>query len=197
MNLTSIAVTLIAGYLLGSISFAHLLARSDAEAEHLHQHGAGASSVFWIHGPRSALLVVAGDFGKGVAAGLLAQWLFGTGAIFLAGTAAVIGHNWPVFYRFKGGRGVLTGAGVLLTLMPFALGLGLIVAVVTFVLSRNTLISSMALFSGALAAAWGFGSNGDVLVYAISLPGAVAIYTLLARRHVPHGERWHSTTLRP
>jgi len=117
----------ILGYLLGSIPFGLLVGRWQAKVD-IRQHGSGrtgATNVLRTAGRKSAALVAALDMSKGVLAvvfaglivgkGYLAVGDFGLGSLVaqvLAALAAIAGHIWPVFLKFRGGRGVIIGAGL-------------------------------------------------------------------------------------
>jgi glycerol-3-phosphate acyltransferase PlsY len=133
----SITVAVVIGYLLGSIPFAYIAARL-TDGIDIRERGSGnvgALAVYREVGPAYGLAVLVADVGKGVLAVYVAKWL-GLDTIWLctAGFAAVVGHNWPVFLKFRGGKGAATIMGVLLALMPvqFAIGLGIAIVVVIF-----------------------------------------------------------------
>jgi glycerol-3-phosphate acyltransferase PlsY len=117
---------LVAAYLVGSIDFAVIVARM--HGVDIHQAGSGnpgTSNVLRTLGRVPAAMVFAGDTLKGTigaAMGMVAAGVSDPGVhwAFLAGLAAVIGHCYPVFHRFKGGKGVATGGGVLLFTVPLA-----------------------------------------------------------------------------
>ena len=122
-------------YLLGSVSFGILTSKA-ANGPDLRKVGSGntgASNVQRTMGWKFGLITFAGDVMKGLAACLIGRLLTGShmGAL-LAGFFAVIGHNWPVFYGFKGGKGVATSCGVMCFCFPvpalicFAAAAGLI-----------------------------------------------------------------------
>ncbi len=128
MNLFLISVI---SYILGSIPFSYLVAR--AYGKNLYQVGSrniGTANVWRATGKIEAtLMALIGDLGKGILAVFLAQKFF-PGQILpqtLAAFFAVAGHNWPVFLKFKGGRGLATCAGILLYLNWKALFLILLV----------------------------------------------------------------------
>ncbi|MDP9495396.1 MAG: glycerol-3-phosphate 1-O-acyltransferase PlsY [Actinomycetota bacterium] len=122
----AIPLALVAAYVVGSIDFAVIVARM--HGVDIHQAGSGnpgTSNVLRTLGRVPAAMVLIGDMLKGtvgaamgmVASGVpepMGQWAFA------AGLAAVIGHCYPIFHRFKGGKGVATGAGVLLFTVPLA-----------------------------------------------------------------------------
>lgn len=118
------AVLVILAYLLGSISFAVLLVRAttgrDIRAE--GSGNAGATNVLRSHGKKLALLVALLDVAKGVAAVLLMRLVTADPRwSAAAGFAAILGHVFPVFYGFRGGKGVATAVGAFLALSPVAL----------------------------------------------------------------------------
>jgi glycerol-3-phosphate acyltransferase PlsY len=118
------AVLVLFAYLLGSISFAVLLVRAttgrDIRAE--GSGNAGATNVLRSHGKKLALLVALLDVAKGVAAVLLMRLVTADPRLAAAaGFAAILGHVFPVFYGFRGGKGVATAVGAFLALSPLAL----------------------------------------------------------------------------
>ena len=118
------AVLVIVAYLLGSISFAVLLVRAttgrDIRAE--GSGNAGATNVLRAHGKKLALLVALLDVAKGAAAVLLMRLVTADPRwAAAAGFAAILGHVFPVFYGFRGGKGVATAVGAYLVLAPVAL----------------------------------------------------------------------------
>lgn len=125
MNPIILLTTLVA-YLLGSIAFSVLVARlfglGDVRAG--GSGHAGARNTLRQAGLLPAILVGLLDVGKGFAAVTIAQTLVpgSTLAVMLAGIAVVVGHNWPVFFGFKGGMGLASGAGAVWThslILPF------------------------------------------------------------------------------
>jgi len=122
----------IAAYLLGSIPMAFLVAKWTRGID-LRKHGSGnvgSSNVLAATSKRWALPVALFDTSKGLLAVLAARWA-GLDIIpqFAVGIAAIAGHNWPIFLGFRGGRGILTTLGVILSFSPL---LGLTAAVIAF-----------------------------------------------------------------
>ncbi|MEG2204810.1 MAG: glycerol-3-phosphate 1-O-acyltransferase PlsY [Oscillospiraceae bacterium] len=117
--------TLLGGYLLGSISFAVIVSRA-AKGEDVRQRGsgnAGTTNMLRSYGWLPAALTFAGDFAKGSAAALLGKLLLGMAGLgplggFLGGIAALAGHMRPIFFGFRGGKGVATALGAVLALEP-------------------------------------------------------------------------------
>lgn len=112
-----------AAYVLGSIPFGLLVGKWWANID-VRQYGSGnigMTNVLRTAGYVPAFLTLIGDLGKGALAVLIAQWLLGDPVFsLLAGTFAMVGHNWPLFLGFRGGKGVATIAGVLLVFRPLA-----------------------------------------------------------------------------
>jgi glycerol-3-phosphate acyltransferase PlsY len=109
-------------YLLGCIPFGILFARQSKI--NLREHGSGnigATNVARVLGKKVGLLTLLGDLSKGVAAVVIASHLLELHwQIAVSGLMVFIGHVYPVFLKFKGGKGVATGLGVFLFLMPWA-----------------------------------------------------------------------------
>ena len=144
-----IAVFLLA-YLLGAIPFGLLVARWFGIHD-IRQHGSGnigATNVWRVAGPRAAIWVYALDIGKGVLAVLVAraisqEWLARDTFLVLTALAAVLGHVLPVYMRFRGGKGVNTGLGVIATLLPLEALICLGVFVIVVALSRYISLGSI------------------------------------------------------
>jgi glycerol-3-phosphate acyltransferase PlsY len=142
----------VAAYLIGSIPFAFLLARRrGVDLRRAGSGNVGASNVLRTSGVLLAVLAMALDGLKGAVAVLLAQGVTaGSAASVAAGIASVAGHIYPVWLRFRGGKGVATAAGVFSVLAPVALA----VAVAVFLAAvAATRIISVGSVSAALALA--------------------------------------------
>lgn len=114
--LTDIALIAL-GYFAGSVASAVIVCRvlGLRDPRSAGSHNPGATNVLRLHGRKAAALALAGDIGKGSVPVLLAA-LFGSGpwVTALTGVAAFAGHLYPIFFGFRGGRGVATLVGVLL-----------------------------------------------------------------------------------
>ena len=132
-----VALALVAAYLIGSLSGSLLLARAFGRADPRSSGSgnAGATNALRTGGRGYGAAVLVFDLVKGVVAALLVPALFGLGfaAALACGAAAVIGHVYPVFFGFRGGKGAATLIGVLLALLPGALLLGVAVWIATLV----------------------------------------------------------------
>jgi len=137
---------IVAAYLIGSIPFALLLARRWGKTD-LRQVGSGnlgAANVLRATGIRAGVLVAVLDIAKGAASVALAMRM-GDGPVApaAAGFAAVIGHIYPVWLKFKGGKGVATACGVFSVLAPLAVPPSLAVFLVTVWLTKYISLGSI------------------------------------------------------
>ncbi|CAM3969441.1 glycerol-3-phosphate 1-O-acyltransferase PlsY [Paenibacillus alkaliterrae] len=139
-------IAVVLSYLLGSISFSIVIAKW-VKGIDIRQHGsgnAGATNTLRVLGKGPGILVFLLDIAKGIAAVWIGHCLSDNGWIpVLCGLAAIVGHNWPIWFRFKGGKGIATTVGVIATLafVP-ALCAGLI-AILTIVLTRYVSLGSL------------------------------------------------------
>lgn len=145
-----------AGYLLGSFSTGLTLAKgAGVDLRSVGSKSTGATNVSRALGLRSGVLTFAGDFLKGAAAVLIGMWLFGRNGGIVSGVFAVIGHNWPLYYGFQGGKGVSTSCAVLLLLFPVPAAVGMALTLLIIILLRYVSVGSLTLLSvaaiGALA----------------------------------------------
>ena len=140
------------GYLLGSVPFAHLLARRRGiDLREVGSGNVGATNVLRTSGARQAVLVLCLDAAKGAIAVLVAAALTtGPATPVAAGLAAVIGHIYPPWLGFRGGKGVATAVGVFAVLAPLALAIGCAAFVLAVWVTRYISVGSMA---GAIALA--------------------------------------------
>ncbi len=138
-------------YLLGSASFGNLVARlKGASIREMGSGNPGATNVGRVLGFKYALVVGGLDLLKGVVAALVAGQLFAeTWMVLLCGVAVIVGHNWPVFFSFQGGRGVATTLGFFLVFAPMsALGvllLALAIILATRIVSLGSMVGGAAI----------------------------------------------------
>lgn len=180
-------------YLIGSIPFAVIVSRllGLADPRSFGSGNPGATNVLRSGNKKAALLTLIGDVAKGaLAVGLVrvfgSQWFDHTTlpmVVALAGLAAFIGHVFPAFLGFKGGKGVATAAGVLLALNPW-LGLGALLAwlVVALLTRYSSLASVCAALFAPLAAIWVVGMRAEILAI-------VAMSAILIWRHSSNIQR--------
>ena len=139
------ALLVVVGYLLGSLSFAVIVVRlktgKDIRTE--GSGNAGATNVLRGYGKGLAALVAAADVGKGAAAVLLVRLVTADPRYAAAaGVAAVVGHVFPIFYGFRGGKGVATAVGVFLALAPLAMLVGLAIFFLVVIVTRYVSLGS-------------------------------------------------------
>jgi len=133
-------------YLIGSIPFSYIAARVLAHTD-VRTRGSGnvgATNVFRTSGTGAALLALAGDLIKGVLAAWLGLTLGGLLLAALCSLAAVIGHCYPLFLRFRGGKAVATAGGVVLWLMPKVVIILLLIFIAVVYVSRYVSLASIA-----------------------------------------------------
>jgi len=159
--MVDVLVSVIVGYLLGSVPVAVLVARAHGvDPRDVGDRNPGYWNVKEQLGRRAAVPVFAGDLLKGTLAGLFAQvvsgfptagWGVVSGAgvlpVYLAVAAAMVGHAWPVFAGFRGGRSILTFAGGIAVICPPAFVLALLALVlVTLTLRSFAVAARLAVF---------------------------------------------------
>lgn len=170
-------------YLVGSIPFGYLAGCiRGVDVRTVGSGNIGATNVFRTLGPRFGIATFALDMAKGVAAARVVPWalwtLAGAGdpppAAALVGTAAVLaGHGFPLFLGFKGGKGVATGLGCALAVVPHSALAALAVWIVVFLATRYVSVASIAAALAAAAAPWfldrGAGTAACSLVAVLAL----------------------------
>ncbi|MBN8552911.1 MAG: glycerol-3-phosphate 1-O-acyltransferase PlsY [Caulobacterales bacterium] len=165
-------------YLLGSIPFGLIVTRlgGAGDVRSIGSGNIGATNVLRTGRKELALATLFLDAGKGAAAVLLARQIFDNEALTaLAGVAAFLGHLFPVWLGFKGGKGVATFYGVLLAA---AWPVGLISAgiwILVFAVSRISSLSALVAAAMAVPAAWLMGQSMPVLLLVVSMAALIAI----------------------
>lgn len=133
-------------YLLGSIPFGLLTTKLFAGVD-VRKHGSGnigMTNVLRTTGYFCALITLIGDMGKGIAAVLLGSYFLGDATLTLiSGIMAVVGHNWSLFLRFKGGKGIATIGGVLLAYQPLVAAILAVIWVAVLIFSRYISLASI------------------------------------------------------
>jgi glycerol-3-phosphate acyltransferase PlsY len=172
------------GYLAGSVPFAFLLARRRGIDVRVAGSGnVGAANVLRTTGPWRGVIVMALDMSKGATAVAMAHLMSsGSGTASLAGAAAIVGHIYPVWLRFHGGKGVAVAAGVFWMLAPVAAAVAAALFLAVAWSTRYISLASMAATVALPPAAWIVGSPQPVLLVAC---GSAAL--ILFR----HRANWH------
>jgi len=202
IDIIAIVIAIVIGYLLGSIPSAYLAGRlrKGIDIREVGSKNMGAMNVYYEVGRVEAVLVTLADLGKGIGAILLVRWLldiplispfdFGTGLI---ATAAIIGHIFPIFLKFRGGKGAATAIGILIFLMPWAVPFLFIVFVIALLITRNPTFSySLLLIVFPFVA-------GFIYVDRYGQPLALVFYSIglgifLGIQYIPRIKEMHSKT---
>jgi glycerol-3-phosphate acyltransferase PlsY len=148
--ISNIVIAIVIGYLLGSIPSAYLAGRlrKGIDIREVGSKNMGAMNVFYQVGRMEAVLVTLADLGKGIGAILIVRRLLGIPLISpfdfptgLTAAAAIMGHIFPVFLKFRGGKGAATAIGILIFLMPWAVPFLFIVFAIALLITRNPTFS--------------------------------------------------------
>lgn len=178
--INSLLLALVLGYLLGSIPFAHIIARKvgNITLSDVGSRNVGTRNLSRSVGQGWGVLGAVLDFSKGVAAMALGQMLAGgSPAWLLAGTAAVAGHNWPVWLRGRGGKGLATALGAAAWLVAWP-EVALVIAAGWLVMRwvRNITLTAILCFAVMLVALQFNHRPADYTYFVLSL----ALMVLLA-----------------
>ena len=195
--LATAIVTVVAAYLLGSINFAVIFAKAflKKDVRELGSGNAGTTNVMRSAGFLPGALTFLCDALKGFAASFLGlkvfeyishysegEWARGIYGALLCGLACMIGHVFPVFFQFKGGKGVATSVGIFLVCNPLAIGLGLAVFALVLIASKMVSLSSLTATVVVVVLSIVFGE----FVYADILPQAILVISMGAIVFLKH-----------
>jgi acyl phosphate:glycerol-3-phosphate acyltransferase len=183
VDAVSLAVV-IAAYFIGSIDFGVLVPRLLGTDIYAHGSGnPGATNVLRSMGRKVAAVVVIGDLAKGFLAAMLGGLTVGLSTAVACAFAAVVGHCFPVWHRFRGGKGVAAAGGAAFWLEPLlglaVFGVWLLVVAVTRKASMASLTVCVVYVPGMVA----FGHRGWPLVWAGAMAGLIVV------RHIPNIRR--------
>ena len=180
-------IIIVAAYFLGSIPTGYLVARAKGiDIRKVGSGNIGATNVFRVLGKPAGVLVLVVDGLKGFAAsgwlcdGLLPALGVAAGEAeayrILAGIAAVLGHNYTCWLKFKGGKGIATSAGVYFALAPVAAGIAVAAFVLALLLTRYVSIGSIAAAIALPTAVWCLPNSNLFLGVVTTALGLMAIY---------------------
>ena len=176
---------IILSYLLGSIPTSYIIGRLTAgrDIRSMGDENAGAANAYREFGPKAGIAVGVIDAVKGSAVILIAQAVNVPQAIVLfAGLAAVIGHNWPIFLGFRGGRGVSTTLGILYVLVTIPMLILTLPTLLILILKRNVTPAMAFLFIALPFVDLFFKIPPLLIVYGVALPALVGITTYFRTR---------------
>ena len=165
-------------YFIGAVPTAYIAGRllKGVDIREIGDGNAGAQNVFRQLGRRIGIAVGLIDAAKGSLAVLVAQAAgLSTFTVMLAGVAAVIGHNWPVYIGFRGGRGEATTIGAFLVVLTRPTLIAAPFVLLTLLRSRNVMAASAVLLVLVVVLTWGLGLSGQHFAYSIILPALVGV----------------------
>lgn len=145
-------VSILIGYLIGSLNFAIIVCKltGKEDVRHFGSKNAGMTNMLRTYGKGPAVMTLLGDVSKGVIAILLCRLLFYICGIehpvwidYAVGFAAMLGHSFPVFYGFRGGKGVMIAIGIIMLLIPIPALATLAVFLIVLAFTRIVSISSI------------------------------------------------------
>lgn len=150
MSTLHIMLCAVIGYFMGCFSTGIIL--GDMAKIDIRKYGSkstGTTNVIRVMGFKMGLMTFIGDFIKAVIAVLLGMMIGGRDGGLIAGLFSVIGHNWPVFYGFKGGKGIACSTAVLLLNVPLEGAISATIAISVIYLSRYVSLGSLSLLLSA------------------------------------------------
>ena len=139
-------IVAVAAYLIGSINSSIIVGKlwGKIDIRNFGSGNAGATNTLRTLGIGPTILVIIGDALKGVIAILIGWFLAKENGGLIAGLFAVVGHNWPVYFQFKGGKGILTSAFVILMVSPKEGGIAILIALAIMAITRYVSLGSVA-----------------------------------------------------
>ncbi|MEK3914988.1 glycerol-3-phosphate 1-O-acyltransferase PlsY [Paenibacillus sp. FSL H7-0331] len=166
-------IPILIGYLLGSVSFS-LLAGKLLKGIDIRNHGsgnAGATNTLRVLGVGPGVTVLLLDALKGVIAVMLGSWLGGGSSLLLVlcGVAAIAGHNWPIFYGFRGGKGIATTIGVMITLAFVPVLIAGAAAILVIAITRYVSLGSLLLTALLPIFIWSMGFPMEIFIVSLIL----------------------------
>ena len=171
-------IAIVIGYLLGSIPPAYIAARlvKGKDIRQLGGGNVGALNTLKEVGRRTGIAVMVADIAKGVAAVAIAQWLLDVSQPFVltAGLAAIAGHNWSIFLKFTGGKGMATTIGALAILLPlygYWQGLLIFLGIIAIglIITRNVALSTGIALLCLPFIAWLSVKSGTFIIFTVIL----------------------------
>lgn len=199
-DIVAAIIVIVCAYILGSLPFPYIITRlvKGVDIREIGSRNMGSMNTFYQIGFGWGLAVLLLDMGKGALAILVARW-FGTEEIIqlVAAGVSVLGHMFPVFLRFHGGKGGATVVGILVLLMPRAIPLALGIFILTLLLTRYpTLSYGLALLCAPFVAWLGYHSGTLVIFFVIVLVMVLIKYTPRLLEMRTRGGNWKRVFIR-
>lgn len=168
-----------ASYLAGSIPFSLIFAKifTGVDVREGGSGNVGATNVLVTTGKkRAAIVSVFFDIAKGFSAVLFARLIFGADIYaYLAGFFAIVGHDFPVFLNFKGGKGIATTVGSIIALNPYAIGFILTAYIISILITRYFILSSLIALATLPVIMWMLGEGIYGVLFGMAALG-IAMY---------------------
>jgi len=177
MNYTYVAFLIFLSYLYGSIPFGLVIGKlwKGIDIRTLGSKNIGATNVLRTLGPGAAVFSFLGDLSKGVIAVSLGRLTGSDTICLLCGLTAIAGHNWSVFLRFSGGRGISTTIGVFIMLMPIETFIVLAIWGLVVLITRYVSLGSIVSIASLPIQAYLFGRPNSFVLFS-ALIAIMAIY---------------------
>jgi glycerol-3-phosphate acyltransferase PlsY len=169
----NIVLAVVIGYLLGSVPCAYIAARlaRGVDIRRVGGGNVGALNVMREIGTAAGLSVFLADAAKGSVAVLVAWWLGVPSLwVFAAGLAALVGHSWPVWLKFRGGQGLATGMGVLLVLAPIEFAISFAIIVMVVLITSNARLGAAVGLVLLPLIIWLFGGELSLILFSLVIP---------------------------
>lgn len=161
-------ICLLIGYVFGLFQTAYIYGRIHGiDIRNYGSGNAGTTNTLRVFGTKAGLLVLVGDIMKCILSVVLVSYLFGAshpGMVYLlkmyAATGAIIGHNFPFYLKFKGGKGIAATAGLILSFHPYLIPVGVILFFGVFFTTHYVSLGSLLVYIGFMAELIILGQNG-------------------------------------
>lgn len=161
-------ICLLIGYVFGLFQTAYIYGRMHGiDIRNYGSGNAGTTNTLRVFGTKAGLMVLAGDIIKCILAVALVSYLFGIshpGMVYLlkmyAATGAIIGHNFPFYLKFKGGKGIAATAGLILSFHPYLIPVGVVVFFGIFFITHYVSLGSLLVYAAFMTELVILGQNG-------------------------------------
>jgi acyl phosphate:glycerol-3-phosphate acyltransferase len=175
-------LALFIAYLLGSIPFAYIVAhlKNKVDIRQIGTGNVGTMNVARELGIIPGFIVLGLDMAKSCLAIFVAKWLgVSIWWLFLTGFVVIIGHSWPVFLKFRGGKGLGPSLGVLLALTPLEFALIFVLILVIFYFTRNSGLSAGIGLITLPLVIWAFGNELRLMLYPLVIGAFTGLRSLI------------------
>lgn len=175
------------GYLIGSIPNAYIIGKliKGVDIRKLGDGNIGAANAYREIGPRWGIVVLLADMLKGAIAVLISYLSGSLNIALLTGLAVVVGHNWSIFMKFKGGRGQSTLVGVFTALLPLPMLILIVISFILNIITRNTMLVGIVLFSPLWLISLIMHKPIELVIFSIGLPCLVGVTHIITTRNLP------------